>query len=137
MSQANVDIVRAAFDAWNIGDMDRLRELLDPDVILRAPDGWPEPGPFAGREAVMRQWEQMRETWDADVLEPIGEYITVGERVLVRFIWRGLGRGPESRMEMTYAGTVCDGRILGIEFFWDHADALVAVGLSDQASERG
>jgi ketosteroid isomerase-like protein len=66
MSQENVEIVRAAFEAWNAGDMDALREMHDPDVIARPPEGWPEPGPYAGREAVMRWFEQLRETWDAD-----------------------------------------------------------------------
>ena len=33
MSQENVEVVRAAFEAWNRGDMDALRELYDPDVM--------------------------------------------------------------------------------------------------------
>ena len=66
MSQENVEVVRATFEAWNAGDMDAFRELHDPDVIMRTAGGWPEPGPFVGREAVMRQFEQLRETWDAD-----------------------------------------------------------------------
>ena len=48
MSQENVEIVRAAFAAWNAGEMDALRELHDPDVIVRALKGWPEPGPLSG-----------------------------------------------------------------------------------------
>ncbi len=95
MSQENVEIVRAAFEAWNAGDMDALRELYDPDVIVRAAEGWPEPGPFVGREAVMRQLEQLRETWDADALEPISDFIDGADRVAVRFIWRGAGHGPD------------------------------------------
>ena len=39
--------------------------MYDPNVIVRATEDWPEPGPFVGREAVMRQGEQLRETWDA------------------------------------------------------------------------
>ena len=111
MSQENVEIVRAAFEAWNAGDMDALRELYDPDVIVRTPEGWPEPGPFVGREAVMRQFEQLRETWDADTLEPISDFIDAGDRVVVRFIWRGAGHGPESNMELTDVFTVRKGRI--------------------------
>ena len=62
MSQENVEIVRAAYETWNAGDVDALRELHDPDVIIvRTPEGWPEPGPFVGREAVMRQFEQLRD----------------------------------------------------------------------------
>jgi len=57
-----VEIVRAGLEAWNAGDMDALRETYDPGTIFRTPEGWPEPGPYVGREAVMRQLEQLRET---------------------------------------------------------------------------
>jgi ketosteroid isomerase-like protein len=100
MSQENVEVVRrAAFEVWNAGDMDALRELLDPDVIVRAVKGWPEPGPFVGREAAMRQFEQLRGTWDADAVELIGDFVDAGDRVAARFIWRGAGYGPESNIE--------------------------------------
>jgi len=68
MSQENVEVVRAGFQAWNAGDMDAVREMHDPSVIARTLEGWPEPGPFVGRDAVMRQFERLRETWDADAL---------------------------------------------------------------------
>ena len=129
----------ARFEAWNAGDMDALRELYDPDIIVRTPEGWPEPGPYVGREAVMRQLEQLRETWDADTFELISDFIDVGDRVAVRFIWRGAGHGPESNMELTGVYTVRKGRIFAIEFFWDHAEALEAagaVGVGDVAGER-
>jgi ketosteroid isomerase-like protein len=131
MSQENVEIVRRGFDAWNTGDMDALRELYDPGIIWQAPEGWPEPGPYVGREAVMRQLEQMRETWDADALEPISDFIDAADRVVVRIIWRGVGHGPESNLELTGVYTVRKGRIPYIEFFWDHAEALETLGLSE------
>jgi ketosteroid isomerase-like protein len=134
MSQKNVEIARAAFEVWNAGDMDALRALYDPDAILRMPDGWPEPGPYFGREAIMRQWQQQRETWDADALEATSDFIDVADRVVVRFIWRGAGHGPESNLELTAVVTVRKGRIVYTAFFWDHAEALEAVGLSEQAA---
>src|SRR6185295_5565755 len=93
MSQENVEVVRAAFEAWNAGNMDALCELHDPDVIARPVEGWPEPGPYMGREAVMLWFEQLRETWDADALELISDFIDVGDRVAVRWIWRTAGSG--------------------------------------------
>ena len=36
MSQQNVEVVKAAFEAWNAGDMDALRDLCDPDVLSRS-----------------------------------------------------------------------------------------------------
>ena len=131
MSQENVEIVRATIEVWNAGDMDALRELYDPDVILRMPEDWPEPGPYVGREAVLRHWEQQREAFDADIVEPISDFIDTADHVLVRFVWRGTGYGPESNMEVTQVITVRKGRVFLLEHFWDHAEALEAVGLSE------
>ena len=78
MSQENVEVVQAAFEAWNMGDMDGLRESYDPSVTWRPAEGWPEPGPYVGRDAVMRQLEQLRETWDSDRFELISDFIDVG-----------------------------------------------------------
>ena len=131
MSQENVEIVRRSFEVWNAGDMDALREMQDPGIIWRGPEGWPEPGPYAGQEAVMRQMEQLRETWDADSFELISDFIDIGDRVAVRFIWQGAGHGPESKIELTGVYTVRKGRVIAIEFFWDHAEALETLGLSE------
>jgi hypothetical protein len=75
VSQENVEVLRAFYTAWDAGDMDALRELHDPSVIMHHPSGWPEPGPEVGRDAVMRQFHRLRDDWDADSVEPIGDFI--------------------------------------------------------------
>jgi len=93
VSQENVEVVRALFEAWDAGDMDPFRELYNPDAIMRMAENWPEPGPYVGREAMMREYEQLRQTWHGrDASEPIGDFIDVGDRVVVRHFWRGAGR---------------------------------------------
>src|SRR6478672_9950360 len=129
MSQENVEVLKAHIAAWNARDQDALRELHDPHVAVRMVEGWPEPV-FMGREAMMRQFEQLRDIWDADVV-PISDFIDVGDRVLVRMIYRGSGQGPQTDFEMTQVVTVRKGRIIYREYFWDHRDALEAVGLSE------
>ena len=131
MPQENVEIVRRGFAAWNAGDMDGLREVHDPDVIVRPLKGWPEPGPFVGREAVMRWFKQLRRTWDADALDLVGDFVDAGDRVAVRMVWRGVGEGPEANLELTYVATVREGRILNTEYVRDHAEALENLGLSE------
>ena len=130
MAQANVEVVEAMGDAWNAGDMDAFRELLAPDVIVRVPEGWPEPGPFVGREAVMRWFDQLREAFDAYVTE-LSDIIDAGDRVVVRQIWHGAGHGPEANVEATSVLTVRKGRVIGVEQFWDRAEALAAAGLRE------
>jgi ketosteroid isomerase-like protein len=132
MSQENVEVLRAGFEAWNAGDMDALRELHDPDVVARAMEGWPEPGPFVGREAVMRQFERVRGAWDSDALQLVSDFIDVGDRVALRVIWRTIGHGPpEANAEFTIVYTMLKGKVLDIRYFRDHAEALEALGLSE------
>jgi ketosteroid isomerase-like protein len=132
MSQRNVEVVRAQLEAWNAGNMDALRERYDPDaMIVRGLEGWPEQEPAVGRQAVMRYFEQIRETWDADTMEPIGELVEVGDRVVVRVLWRGVGRGPDLNMEFTIVYTLREGRTFYQEHFWDHAEALKSLGIAE------
>ena len=109
--------------------MDRVRDLYHPDAIVRAPPGWPEPGPEVGREAVMQQYRLLREAFDRDSIQLLSDFESVGDRVVVRIDWGGVGHGPESSMEMTMVGTVRDGKLYTVEFLWDHDEARAAVGL--------
>jgi uncharacterized protein len=130
MSQENVETVRAGFEAWNAGDMDALRELHDADAIMRPAEGWPEPGPFEGREACMRWYEQLREAFDVNAAELLS-VTDADEHVVARFLWHGTGRGPESNMEFTGVYTVRRARVVRVEFFRDHAEALEVAGLRE------
>ena len=131
MSEENVEIVRAASQAWNAGDMDAFAALHDPDVMLRPEKNWPEPGPYMGRETVMGFYSRLRDTFDADTVEPTSDFRHAADRVVARWIWHGQGHGPESNMEVTIIYTVRNGKVHEIEFFWDHAEALEAAGLSE------
>ena len=129
MSQDNVEIVRASFAPWNAGDMDAYQDLYDPHAVLCTLEGWPEPGPYFGREAVMRELGRMRSAWATDSAEVISDFIHVGDRVAVRFMLRAAGQGPGVAQEMTALFTVRKGKILALELFWDHAEALGFLGL--------
>src|SRR5438876_9070579 len=120
MSQENVEVVKAANEAFNAGDLAALRELYDSEVVMYHVKDWPEPGPTVGREAVMLFIEQLRDTWDADRIEVTSDYIHAADRVVVRWIWHGLGHGPQANMELTSVNSVRKGKIRSVEFFWDH-----------------
>lgn len=131
MSRKNVEIVRAGFAAWNAGDMEAFGQLLDSTVVLRPVENWPEPGPFYGRETVVSQFKQAREVFEADAADAVGNYIAHGDRVAVRHVWRGSVRGPEIRLDMTGVYTLRDGKAIEIAFYWNHAEALETLGLSE------
>src|SRR5881394_789872 len=111
--------------------MDRFREMYDPNVVLQTVPNWPEPGPYVGREAVMGFFKRLRDSWDFDAVAPNTDFIEVADHVLVRHTWRGLGRGPEMNMATTVIFTLRRGKVIYHEYFWDHAEALEAVGLEE------
>ena len=132
MARENVEVVRSIIVAFNAGDMEALRKMLDPDVVIgRELEGWPETGPFVGRDAVMGGWERNREPFgDTATVEPVS-IIDAGDRVVVRQIAHVEGRGPALHQEFTTVSTFRNGRIFLIDYFWDYAEALKAVGLEE------
>ena len=68
---------------------------------------------------------------DTLVIETISR-IDAGDRIIERHISHGMGQGPAYGAEYTTVTTVRKGKILYLEFFWDQAEALEAVGLSEQ-----
>jgi ketosteroid isomerase-like protein len=82
----------------------------------------------------MREWEQSPRDLEGDAVEPTSDFIDAADRVVVRVIWRTAGRGPESNMELTIVYTMRKGKIFLNEYFWDHAEALEAAGLSEQTA---
>ena len=135
VSQENLEIVKGVFAAWNAGDMDAIREVLDPEVILRSLENWPEPGPQVGPDEVISQFEHVRDTWKSDTTDPISDFVDIADHVAVRWAWhtRG-GHGPEMSIELTSVYTVRRGRVVMLEFFWDHAEALRTIGLGEPAT---
>ena len=130
--EANVAVIRDVIEAWNRGDMERVYELYDPDAIVRTPPEALEVGPFFGRDAVMDWMRQLRDTVDGtDFFELTSDFRAIADRVVVRVAWKGEGYGPAMSMEMTLLYMVREGRVLELEYFSDHAEALEAVGLSE------
>lgn len=134
MSQENVELARASLDAWTAHDLDGLRATYAEDVVSWPPVGWPEEGPFVGRDMVVGQWERMRQLWDDDQIEMHTDYIDAADRVAVRMVWRERGDGSAAESEATGIFTIRDGRIRVAEFFWDHTEALAILELPQRFS---
>lgn len=133
MSQDHAEVIERGLTAWNAGDMGAFRELWDQDAIMRPPERWPEPGPFVGRDAVLRQFEQMRDTWSADTVEPIAGPFDVDDLVVMRFRWRGSSHGLDVDMEATVVYGFRAGKVIAADFFWDHEQAMAAAGTKGKA----
>jgi hypothetical protein len=130
VSQENVEISRKGAEAFVCGYWTLYTASLDPHVVLRLDSRWPEQCIY-GREAAVNF---ARSAWELMGPEArIEEMRDLGDRVLIRFYWktRGERSGIESDLSWSQIGTLRDGRIILIEYFLDHAEALKAVGLEE------
>ena len=134
MSQENVELVLAHVAAYNAGDIDAWAEFLSPDVES-FPDAsaFPEPGPLRGRDEYRAWLEEIQTAWRKPRWQTT-EVLAVGtDLVLHRGDWGGEGAasGIETYSNISGVFTVREGQISRIEFFFDHDEALKAVGLAD------
>jgi uncharacterized protein len=130
MSAENVELVRAAYEAWNRGDVDAVLQYLDPDVELRDPPEAPDAQVWHGHEGYRRQLEQFMAAWAEASIEP-EEIVDAGDKVLVRVHYRvrGKGQGIEVELRIFHVITLRDGKGVVIQVHGDEARAREAAGL--------
>jgi ketosteroid isomerase-like protein len=128
VSHENVEIVRTVNDAVRRGDWDAVAAKLDPDILIRADQRWPEQRIY-GREAVLAWYRGLQESGGLDVR--IEEIVDLGDRLLVHIRWHthGTVSGIEGDLRPSEIVTIRDGRYVFVEYFLDRAEALKAVGL--------
>jgi ketosteroid isomerase-like protein len=133
MSQENVELVIAASDAYNAGDMDAMMSFYAPDVEVYPDVGFPEARPLIGREEFMGWLRGIDAAW-VDAKWATSEVFALDDsRVVYRGDWggEGLASGIETASSITGVFTIRDGQISRLEFFFDHDAALEAVGLKE------
>jgi steroid delta-isomerase-like uncharacterized protein len=86
---ANVELVRAGFEALNAGDLDACVELTSPDLIINLAE---LPGPLHGRD-IWRQGAAMFRRAFPDLHAEIEDIFGSGDRVAVRLSMSGTHRG--------------------------------------------
>ena len=131
MSQENVEIVQAAIDAFNRGDLATTFQAADPDVVLdssraigvypgvyRLADFRPFLGAFSGTLELVR-------------IEP-EEFIDAGEQVVVPGTVYFDGRdGIEAIASGALVWTLRDRRAVRIGLYQEREEALEAAGLRE------
>jgi ketosteroid isomerase-like protein len=134
MSQANVEVVRRHFEAFQDGGLDGVAKYWDPDIEWRAVEGAADDvGVMRGESKLRRYYQDWIDTMDglrADVEEVLFDD---DERVaaVVRNSGRGRASGVLTKGRYYVACTVRDGRIVNGREYETRDQALAAVGLSE------
>jgi ketosteroid isomerase-like protein len=131
MSQENVEIVRAAVDAYNRGDFDAAMKDAAPDFEF---DFSRAVGPLHGvfrLDQMRRVWDEVREPWESVRIE-LDELIDAGEQVVATRTGFMRGRdGIEVQARITEVWTIRDRAIVRVCLYQEKREALEAAGLSE------
>jgi ketosteroid isomerase-like protein len=131
MPQENVEIVRAAYEAVNRGDLDAAVANIAPDMEYVASGAVPgAAGTYLGPEGVKRFVAGLWEEFDEPRAQ-IRDVIGAEDRVLVSATARGRGKlsGVETRWDTWQLWTLRDGKLVRGQGFTSREEALAAAGL--------
>jgi ketosteroid isomerase-like protein len=140
MSQENVEIVRRMYGFWGARNWEAMAGLVDPDVEQHGTVGGLEEGHVSrGVDQIRQRFETENiEVWEEHRIEPV-RFVDAGEQVVViqHEYQRGKGSGVEIEIDTASVFDIRGGRIVRIQPYMNPAEALKAVGLSEQDAHAG
>jgi ketosteroid isomerase-like protein len=133
MSQENVEIIRAAIDAFNRKDWDAALKDAAPGFELDFSRAiGPQRGIYEGGDQLRRFLAELVEGWESVRFEP-HEFLEAGDLVLATLTLHVKGRdGIELSSSPTMVWTIRDGAVVRMTMYQERREALEAVGPSEQ-----
>ena len=136
MSQENVEIVRAAFEAWNARDMEAVFAHFHPELVYHPRADEPDPSPHVGRDAYERLAYGFIDSFSEATFEVL-ELIDAGDHVItstvLHAVLHGQGSASGAGVSDTYVFVYKMRDGLGVEG-WEYRtkqEALEALWLSE------
>ena len=136
MSQENVEIVRAAFAAWNRQDLEAVFAQFHPELVYHPRADEPDPSPHVGRDAYERLIHGFVESFSEITFEVL-ELIDGGDDVIVstvlHAVLHGQGSASDAGVSDTYVFVykLRDGLIVEGWEYRTKQEALEGVGLAE------
>ena len=133
MSQENVEIVRAGFEALNRGDIDGMLSHLTEDHEWRPPSYAIDGVIFLGHEGYVAWFEGVRDRWRSARFTPAA-FSDAGDRhVIAEVRAEVIARASGTPVDQVFwtVHSMDDGKVTRTEAFASEAEALEAAGLRE------
>jgi hypothetical protein len=129
VSQANVEVVRGAYDAFGRGDVDAVFAAMHPDIEWDESEGMPYGGVYRGREAIVENvFGPVLADVDGFTAAP-DEILPLDEtRVIARGRHGGAGSAGPLDAKFVHTWTVTGGKVTRFEQLADTRRFCDAVG---------
>ena len=133
MSQANVENLRQAYEAFNSGDIGRILAFAHPDFeAVVPPELSAEPDTYRGHDGIRRYFQSFQDAMDEIRFQP-ERFWDVGESVLavVRVTAKGRRTAIPVEQRIAQVWTIRDGKGIRVRTYASPSEALEAVGLAE------
>lgn len=120
----NLDLLRAAYDAFERGDRDAALAACAPDIEWHQAQGLPHGGLYRGVDAVRANvFAPLQASWWETFAAPPDEFVDAGDTVVVLGRYRGVAKGTGRVLDVPYAHvwTFVEGRATVFRQFLDTA----------------
>jgi ketosteroid isomerase-like protein len=137
MSRADIETLRAEYEAFSRRDWDAAFSEAHPDFELRPPESGPEAATVRGPDAARRAFADFFEPYDEVAVAP-QQFFERGDRIVVFFLQRSRPRGSSATVEIQagHLWTMRDGKAAGLQIFPEREKALEAADRLARARNR-
>ena len=136
MSQENVEVVRAGYEAYGKEDFEALVPLLHPKFVFHERPNIPGGGVHHGAEGLRTLLTALREDVGMFEFRP-SKLVDTGEKVAALL---GMTLKSKGGVELAYEGahvwTFSTGKVIRLDSYATHREALEAVGLSERTMSQ-
>jgi len=133
MSEENVEVVRSVLASLEARDLEKVRALIDPQMVVDATRNEINPTTYVGINGLWEMEAAVNEAWE-EIHTEAHDFIDGGDQVVVvgRLVGKGRASGVAVDRPTAQVWTLQDGRIVRWEYgYTDPEDALKAAGLAE------
>lgn len=132
MSEANIEIVRQIYDAFERGDFQAALSRIDPECVWDLTDhSWPGDDQYFGHEGIVQALTEFIGSFD-DYKVEAERFIDAGDKVVVISHETARHKGSQAGIDRRQASiyTIRDGKATRIQHYLDIPKGLEAAGAS-------
>ena len=137
MSRENIELMRAALEAFNSRDLDAMLTLADPSCEWHSTFAVVGGAVYHGHDGIRKWHRDMEDAWGHQIRVESESFFDLGEHLLLFAVLHARGRhsGAEAAMPIAQVWKIRGGLITYCKTYTDRDEALRDLGASEEALE--